>query len=299
MLILKFPERPLSGAEGDYIENFFYKREVVGWHITPQTGFYLFMPIALVLLPLSGLVLLPKGYTRRTKTTFFSLWGLYFATMLVGIIKGSVMRQGWGPPAGGYLGFLGLVPFSLNFFIQLALLLDQKSFLKWAGFFKEETTQVIPNNYRRIRRINAGCFLFLYLCFLSGMAVGIYPFSAGGFFFLVVVVFGPLMLLWLLVGDFLLRRWSTHKQLLRDLETTPELFDKPSFIQQIVTPQWSVLKKRLVLKQIALGTYDLSLIAQRSALSLETVKETVQEALNSGTIQGALSEDYQTFIPEK
>jgi hypothetical protein len=300
MLILKFPEHPLSGSEGAHIKNYFYERSRLWTDISPQTGFYIFMPLMMVLIIVTGFILLPKRFNQTTKIFLSCIWILYFAALVVGIIKGSILDRGWDAPVSGYLGFLGLVPFSLNFFIQLALLLDRKSFLEWAGFSRKPYPSNVPTVYLRIRRVNTGFFLFLYLCFLSGMILAIYPASsAGSMIFLTVVFLGPLMLLWLLVGDFFLRRWFTHKQLLQDLETNPELFDNPLFVEQSVTPQWAFLKKRLVLRHLALGTHDLSLIAQRSALSLEKVGETIQEALDAGTIQGTLSEDQQTFILEK
>jgi hypothetical protein len=281
MLILMFPT--------SLTKNFFYWRIGTYVDIEPQTGFYIFVPIVMVLLPISGLILLPKKVNDGTRILIYCIWVLYLAVMIVGIVKESIMPNGWNGVATGYVGLLGMFPVVTNFPIQLALLIDKKSFFEWAGFSKKNFPSEIPNTYLWTKRTNAGCFLVIYLWILSALIIG------GSWITFVFITGGPLMLLWLIFSDFLLRRWSTNKQLLKDLEANPKLFDNPLFIEKIVRPQWRFFKKRLIFKQIAMQYTDLQLIAQRSSLSLEVVRKMLEKSIANNNIQGSISEDGTTL----
>jgi hypothetical protein len=291
------PEKASAYLPPDSYRNFFYRRGCIDINTEPLLGFYIFFPIVMVLLPLSGFLLFPKKFNLSTRLLIYSNWVLYLIPIIMFFIKVSIIGEEWILPVAGFLTFLSLYPFCLNFFIQLAMLVDKKSFFDWSGLSRENYSSKIPKIYLRKRRINIGCFLLIYgLVYAFQIWVLVDSDDIGFYSSIIIISGGILMLLWLLLGDFFLRRYSTTKQLLQDLKSNSELFDNPSFIKYVVQHQWKVFKKQLVRKQITLGINDLRIISRHSTLHLELVREIIKKAISKGTIKGSLSKDQNIFI---
>ncbi len=108
-------------------------------YTTLNTGFYIVMPIILVLLFLSGSTILAKD-TREARIQIFINWFLYIAcaitTFLFYLVKkddDTIWLQG-----NPFLWYFAMVPFYFMLALQISLLVEKRTFLRWLTFWKEE-----------------------------------------------------------------------------------------------------------------------------------------------------------------
>ncbi len=104
-----------------------------------NTGFYIFMPIILVLLFVSGSTILAKD-KREARTLIFINWFLYLANAIT-TFAFYLMKQDDDSILlnGNYnLWFFAIFPLYFMLAVQLSLLVEKRTFLRWLTFWKED-----------------------------------------------------------------------------------------------------------------------------------------------------------------
>lgn len=164
-----------SGDPEQIYSNWFYHVEYNPFGATtqqldrmePGLGFYLLMPVVMILLGVSGGTILLTDF-QQTKRLIVLSWGSYLLPAILGIIKFIQLYSiyFWGNEV--FTWSLGFYPVYTHLFLQLALLLNQQSFKDWAAFALEEEEKVTWSQLAHRLETSAIIFLLIYVCAWAG-----------------------------------------------------------------------------------------------------------------------------------
>jgi len=302
ILIVSIPKVPrvsLLKSDFDAKDNFFYDvrsyysnnaiyNETSGyydipgyylWGVVPNTGFYLFISIAIVFLVLSGSTMLVTSF-EETRKLIFASWGLYSIPVVAGIVQTFLLYQlynvyfSYFDEGQQYTWALGLYPVFMNLLIQITLLLDRKSFIKWSGFSRKSYPSNFPSIYLKQRRNRAVFFIICYLASIGLIIPSAFATEVGlgyvqefAFYFLTPVM--GIYLVWFLFSEQIARQRARKKA-----------------------------AKRFVVKGILRGETDLTKLSEKYFCSLEDITYFINDAINDDILYGMISSDGLTFVPD-
>ncbi|MBD3189801.1 MAG: hypothetical protein GF308_04115 [Candidatus Heimdallarchaeota archaeon] len=188
--------------------------------IKPGLGFYLLLPVVMILLSLSGGTFLISDF-QETKRLIYLSWGSYLLPIIVGAIKTIqlIPIDFWAFEHHG-INFsipLGLYPLYTQFFLQLSLLLNKQSFKGWVSFSvkKDEPLHSRIGHYYHL--LSTIIFSITYFCTWVGSPIALMIYVHGDAFAVIYITTTSTVACYLggfIVGEIIPKVISLVKKLL-------------------------------------------------------------------------------------
>ncbi len=269
-MIPNYPRSSFTSSVNTLYDSFFYDVEyrTSSWSTTyytprafPGTGYLILMPFAMILIAISGIGFLVRN-RKEVKRMIFINWALYLVPIGMAIAKDVYSNYDYWDSLTQPLGFF---PVYLCIFLQFSLLLDNNSFLDWAGFSEESKAENDRFNlvYRKVISI---IFLVIFTYALGIPILGAYTQKVYYMMFGHVWTVIPILICWYLFGELI-------RLLIRK------------------TRQRRRVMEYIVNNYVGKTELSIPIIAEYAVIGLQATRTAILKEIVNGRILGEISED--------